>query len=359
MEPIGLYMYKGRTVQKRDFTEFLENENFIRWVVSPNAESDHFWKSWIDSNPERKEDVQAARNFLNSIEYKRQFRLDDEKYTSGLYRLIDLHGSEGQRSPLNYSMVWKTVAVAAIVIIALFIGLQLDHWQTATENEVLTQNITKQTEFGQKLIIRLPDGSVVHLNAGSKISYPKPFDKDMRELTLTGEAFFEIARDERRPFVIRSGGVSLQVLGTSFNVRAYADESYISVAVESGKVGVSRSDRDENVVVNPNQQATYSNDTGSLSLSDFDRLEVMGWREGIVQFKDMPLNRVMAKLQRVYGVEFLINAPEFQLKERYSGVYKDAPLERILQGISFAVGFDFELDGKIVTIKPKELMNED
>ena len=342
-------------MQKGDFTEFLENEKFIRWVVNPNPESDHFWKNWIASHPERKEDIRIARSFLHSVEYKNQHKLDDLKYKSGLYKLIELHDSQLEESNSN-GRYWSTIGVAASIVLAVLIGfIYYQPTETVTEVVIPTE-VVKQTAFGQKQIIRLPDGSTVHLNAGSKLTYMEPFQENKRKVTLTGEAFFEVARDELRPFVIHSGVVSTKVLGTSFNVRAYPDEQQIVVSVETGKVGVNLSEKDQNIEINPTEQATYLDGQASFSVSTFDRQEVIGWKEGVIQFKDMPLNKVITKLERVYGVEFHINNPDLKLEEKYSGVYKNAPLDRILKGVSFAVGFDYELDDKIVTIKSK--MNE-
>ncbi len=341
-------------MQKRDFTEFLENEKFIRWVVNPNPESDHFWKNWIASHPERKEDIRIARNFLHSVEYKNQYQLDDLKYKSGLYKLIELHDAQAEKSSsFNFGKYWKAAGVAATIALVVMIGsLYYQQAEPVSEVVVTSKEVTKQTAFGQKQIIRLPDGSTVHLNVGSKLTYTEPFQKDQRKVSLIGEAFFEVARDEQRPFVIHSGVVSTNVLGTSFNVRAYPEERQIVVSVETGKVGVNL-EGEQDVVINPSQQATYLDGKKSLSVSTYNRQEVIGWKDGIIQFKDMPLSQVINKLERVYGVEFYMNNPELKLEEKYSGVYKNAPLDRILQGVSFAVGFEYELDDKIVTIKSK------
>ncbi|MEQ9221655.1 MAG: FecR domain-containing protein [Cyclobacteriaceae bacterium] len=338
---------------KKDFTEFLENEKFIRWVVNPNTESDHFWKNWIASHPERKEDIKIARDFLHSVEYKTQYKLDDTKYTSGLYRLMDLHETESKKTGLSLRRFWKTMGIAAMITLTAFAGYYLQQPSTSPAVAISPKEVIKQTAFGQKQIIRLPDGSTVHLNAGSKLTYSNPFNDQERVVSLIGEAFFEVARDEQKPFIIRAGALSTKVLGTSFNVRAYPDEQRILVSVESGKVGVNLNEGVENIIVNPQEQVTYLDTDKTLRVSSFDRQEVLGWIDGIIQFNDLPLSKVIAKLERVYGVEFYINNPNLKLEEKYSGVYKNAPLDRILQGISFAVGFDYELNDKIVTIKSK------
>ncbi len=338
-------------MQKGDFTEFLENEKFIRWVVNPNPESDHFWKNWIASHPERKDDVRIARNFLHSVEYKKQHKLEDLKYKNGLYKLIEVHDSQSEESSFNSGRIWKTIGIAATIALAVLIGSFYYQQSDNLTKVVVPTEVIKQTAFGQKQIIRLPDGSIVHLNAGSKLAYTEPFQGNKRKVTLIGEAFFEVARDEQRPFVIHSGVVSTKVLGTSFNVRAYPDEHEIVVSVETGKVGVNLEEKDENVEINPTEQATYLDGQDSFSVSTFDRQEILGWKDGIIQFKDMPLSKVIAKLERIYGVEFYINNPDLKLEEKYSGVYKNAPLDRILQGVSFAVGFEYELNDKTVTIK--------
>ncbi|XOV91639.1 MAG: FecR family protein [Bacteroidota bacterium] len=340
-------------MQQKDFTEFLKDEKFIRWIVNPNEESDHFWKNWIASHPERKEDVELARNFLSSLEYKYHQRLDDVKYKEGLYNLMELHEAELTKKRLDYVMVWRSVGVAAMIILSFFIGIQLQKNDKVSEEAIVTREVIKQTDYGQKQIIRLPDGSVVHLNVGSKLTFQEPFSEDNRTVDLMGEAFFEVARDEHKPFIIHTGKLSTKVLGTSFNVRAYPDEQNIAVSVETGKVQVYSEVTKDSVVLFPDDQAVYKNNTMDIIVAPYDHQIVMGWRDGIIHFQNEPLSNVITKLERIYGVEFTIANHDIRLQEKYNGVYKNAPLERILQGISFAAGFDYELNGKTVTLKSK------
>lgn len=336
-------------MQKGDFTDFLKNEKFIRWVVTPNEELDHFWKAWISSHPERMKDVELARNFIGSLEYRKQHKLDESKYIHGLYHLIELSEKEDWKSGTKTNVFWKVAGVAAMIILAMFIGLNTNNFEG--ENRVEAKRIIKKTDFGQRQTVQLPDGSVVSLNVGSRLTYEEPFNSTTRQVRLSGEAFFEVKRDVNRPFIIQSGPVQTRVLGTSFNVRAYEDESDVIVAVESGKVQVKSVDDKNEVILIPEEKAVYKKD-GIVPIvkSRFNRLEIMGWREGIIQFKDLPLDRVLHELERTYGVEFSMNE-NIRLKERYSGVYRNVSLEEILKGVCFATGMDYKLTGKHVTLK--------
>ena len=210
--------------------------------------------------------------------------------------------------------------------------------------------IQKKVPNGRMLTVSLSDGSTVKLNSGSEILYPKVFDGDLRECRLYGEAWFEVASDVSRPFIVTTGNLRTRVLGTSFNIRAYPDERSIEVALAEGIVELEylMEGVREVLTLQPAERAVYSPVDNSISKDQFDREASLGWKDGIIYFRDAGLDEIVEKLSRWYGVEFYLSRrPRTPLK--YTGSFQDKSLVTVLQGIGFASNFDFEiLDQKVI-----------
>ena len=201
---------------------------------------------------------------------------------------------------------------------------------------------------GQKITTSLPDGTIVKLNADSKLTVPETFSTDRREVSLHGEAFFDVARDESRPFIIHTKDIDVEVLGTSFNVRSYLNEEPSIVAVATGKVGVSGEDKRETLT--RGEKVVYTPSTGSMIKGLLDEEEEFGWKENILLFDRQTLPEVIQKLSRWYGVEFLQHEG-IQVEKKFSGRYKDPSLRGVLEGLSYVYGFEYEIDGQKVILK--------
>ena len=194
-------------------------------------------QEWLDEDPEN------ARLFKNFVGHWKLSDFDVDLLKHKVWqKMPHQHGTaESQSVAIN----WSWLKVAAIFMAVLGISFYLLKNQFISSDElagaVEPELIEKVAERGQKLTVKLPDGSMVKLNANSRISYLSNFGNDSRDLQLTGEAFFEVQRDESRPFKIFLGDLEVEVLGTSFNVNAYPDQHAASVAVRTGKVAVSNS----------------------------------------------------------------------------------------------------------------------
>lgn len=182
-------------------------------------------------------------------------------------------------------------------------------WKTAAYT-------VEKTAAGEIKELSLPDGSVIWLNAASTLRYPKEFQGDTREVYLEGEAFFDIARDITRPFLIRTATMKTRVLGTRFNVRSYNDDEPAQVVVVSGSVEVSVPEKtnagQRNVRLKANQMATYAAPEKStnkkLSKETVTDLEqYTGWKDGRLVFEDTPMTEVKLQLERAFGLKIKLN----------------------------------------------------
>ena len=154
-------------------------------------------------------------------------------------------------------MVLQFTGVAAAVALAFFVGRQ---WLPAAQSPAETVPQQLVTQKGSRSHIKLPDGTTVWLNAGSKLNYPRQFTGGKREVALEGEAFFDVAKDPDRPFTVRTKTFAIRVLGTEFNVAAYPDENKLETTLISGKVQVTMNEKpDQNIILAPNEKLTVIN----------------------------------------------------------------------------------------------------
>ncbi|MBV6644506.1 MAG: FecR domain-containing protein [Cyclobacteriaceae bacterium] len=254
--------------------------------------------------------------------------------------------------PASTFMIPHWAKVAAVLLVTFSLALVALLYQSQPAETLVVEKakwIEKVSMPGQKISVTLPDGTKVKLNAGSTLLAPESFDGDTREVTLSGEAFFDVARDEQKPFIIRSHSVDVQVLGTSFNVKSYPQEEEVKVSVATGKVAVvdKENSRIKEELV-PGQQANYKN--GQLSTSTYDWEETMGWRENLLVFKDDNLKDILSELSKWYGVEFLMKK-SFDNKRDYSGKYKNATIQSVLKGLAYVYQFEYTIENNIITIK--------
>jgi transmembrane sensor len=167
----------------------------------------------------------------------------------------------------------------------------------------------KKTVMGEKSIITLLDGTKITLNADSKLKYPARFGEELREVSLEGEAYFEVIHDANKPFVVHTGGVSTKDLGTKFNISAFPNEENIVISLEEGKVEVSTnksSAKKEDVVLSPKQQLVYNRENETNTIEQFDLQKAIGWKDNILVFDNEPLSKVLLPLERYFGVKFEI-----------------------------------------------------
>jgi transmembrane sensor len=161
---------------------------------------------------------------------------------------------------------------------------------------------------GQMVSITLGDGTKVWINGGSKLTYPENFRGELREITLEGEAFLDVAHDVQRPFIVHTGKIKTQVMGTSFNVKAYAEDDFVKVDVVTGKVGVV-APVGKAVFLTPAEEVVINKkDHWAIKTQKVDLNLLTGWKDGELVFKNMPLPEVLTTLQRRFNIELKADA---------------------------------------------------
>ena len=204
---------------------------------------------------------------------------------------------------------------------------------------------------GGEYVLTLADGTTVWLNSESELRYPSYFSDSERRVSVVGEAYFQVAKDESSPFIVEAGGVSVRVTGTEFNVMAYADADRVETTLAHGGVTVGAGERLERIV--PGEQAVYAKATGELSTRKVDVALYTSWKDGVFEFRDMPLSLVARQLERWYDVD-IVFADSAVAAFRFTGAVKKAkPLDFILNIIRETQSVDYRIEGREVTISKK------
>ncbi len=176
------------------------------------------------------------------------------------------------------------------------------------------QLLTLATPNSAQYQLSLPDGSRVWLNAASSISYPAAFTGDSREVTLLGEAYFEVARDKTRPFIVHTDRQQVTVLGTSFNINAYTNEDLSKTTLLTGSVritaGSKEGGKETEQILKPNQQGIVSGDGGTISVTGIDPYSAVAWKNGLFDFHGLTVDEAMRQIERWYNVRVTYKGPK-------------------------------------------------
>ena len=292
-----------------------------------------------------KEDFAAViKQEWDQTSFKEQSELDFQN----IYQQINLKlNKEEKEKKRKLPMIIKLAASFSLLFLATYL---IHNFYTDRPEEITKiKTIEKVNPTGQKSKIFLPDGSIVWLNAESKLIFPERFDS-VRYVELTGEAFFQVKEDSLHPFQVVTGELETTVLGTSFNVNAYSDDENESISLIEGKVTISFMENDTSSLLLPGEQIIINQERGIRQNQYFDSLQVSGWTKGLLVFKNAGKDEIVDKLSRWYGVNIeIIKQPSSTWN--VNGYFDNQSLEMVLERLSFSKDFDFTIKDKNVTIK--------
>ncbi len=240
--------------------------------------------------------------------------------------------------------------VAAILLLPLliysgYISIRNISLKNRQEAHVVMQTISSRQ--GMVTQFELADGTKVWLNSGSALQFPTRFTGDQREVKLSGEAFFEVTKNENQPFLVKTKDLNIEVLGTSFNVVSYDDEKQAEVVLVEGKVRLS-SEIDEVQKVfgtmQPGQRAVYTEDNQKLEAEEVEVEKYIAWRDGNLIFRDDKMEDVVRRLSRWFNVEFVINDPEIK-NYAYKATFRNENLTQVLNLLKISAPIDYQITG--------------
>lgn len=251
-----------------------------------------------------------------------------------------------QRKIKIYSL---SLRIAAVLVIGLLVSTVF-FFQRASQNQPTAYLQTVSTPPGAKTSTVLPDGSMVWLNSGSEISFPSQFDKQ-RPIALTGEAFFEVVKGDK-PFIVKTEYGEVEVLGTSFNVMAYADDGAFETTLVEGKVSLNSKNTSHKGILKPGQHAVLGKN--GFTINNVDTQYFTSWKEGRLIFSREPFPSFIKKLERWYNTTIEYNDPELD-ELWYTGTIEMESLSEVMEMISKSAPVTCNYDNKtrVFTIQTK------
>ncbi|WP_423129938.1 FecR family protein [Gaoshiqia sp. Z1-71] len=238
----------------------------------------------------------------------------------------------------------KLERAAAVLFIPLLLSalwMLYNSYQPGNEIHETVFN-TIEVPPGTRSSFTLPDGTFVKLNAGSSLKYPVSFEKRERQVELTGEAWFEVKKDEHRPFLVSTSDINIKVLGTSFNCNAYPNAAQIETALVEGKIEISGKSGKNKFLMEPGELAVFSKQEKTIEKTQTNLDKHIAWTSGKLMFRDDPMTTVIEKLGRWYRVEFRVEDPEI-LNYTYSATFSGESLDQVLKMLALSAPINFRV----------------
>ena len=263
------------------------------------------------------------------------------------------------------------IGIAAGIFTIFFINysLRLDKSVTKQTNNAFVNEVV--TKRGSKSSIKLADGTIVRLNTDSRLTYLNFTAGKNREVTLIGEAYFDVAHDSSRPFIIHTGKNNIKVLGTSFNVRNYPQDKELETSLIKGKIEVSLESRPEDIItLKPTEKLIIAKEQDELATatkvkSSIDNKVVLtsitylrhdslvaetSWLNDKMVFVNQPLDKIAIELERKYAITVSFKDEKVK-KYRYTGVFENVSLEKVFQLIKYSKNINYKIDDKNIVIE--------
>lgn len=363
-------------------TELIRNDDFIAWVLHPEVESEIYWQQFLLKYPEKQKTIDAAREYVILLAKDTGRDMPAPPQSEKMWKMVE-NSMRDEEKPLSSSEIvidskWRWMRVAASAAIILSIG-SVSYWfyyRGDSGAHVGATHVTEQksdliqrfNDTDKHMMVLLPDGSSVVLEPGAKLSFASNVKNNRREVSLSGKAFFEIAKNKEKPFLVHSSGLVTKVLGTSFLVDATDKNAEVKVEVKTGVVTVfSVKDLSEvlkqKMLDNPenrgvqlihDQKIAFSKDDGKIVqvAPKPNPAEPELMQETFV-FDETPAREVFRQLEQSYNVKIIYNESRFAdipLNATLTG----QPFSKKLEVICDALDSHFKIDQGIITIERNE-----
>lgn len=295
-------------------------------------------ESWI---AERSENQQVFDHFRQiwfqsqAVAFNAEISFDKKAAFGNVLARIEQNAGSGEQNQKPRKLITFPsffVRVAAVLAIGIATYFVVRNY-LPSNSEVLLTATTESME------ILLPDSSIINLNIKGEIKYDENFTSD-RKISLTGEAFFEVKKQKNKSFIVRADDLEVKVLGTSFYIIAFENDSLIEVGVKTGTVQVAQISGRESVILKANEMAVYNKATQLFSKSGEYSNNKLFWKTAVLEFNEQPLYQVLSTLGEVYDKEIVFRQSELE-NCNFTGRFKNASLEEILGQLQLS--FDIEV----------------
>lgn len=349
--------------KKTDFLGLLQDEEFVRLVMETSNPKE-LLDELIQKNPEESESIHYAFEFIQ-INLSNKSKMSSEDFQKILTRILEYSNRKSSTRTLS---ILPNLRIAAMFLVIIAVGSLIAYYQFSKDpltefaqnnvgissqavivlsdgteqslkennsfidykshnGEVIVRNDSNEetidnnnlskdailnqvvVPYGKRQKVLLSDGTLVQLNAGSKLTFPAAFSGKTREVYLKGEGFFEVHKNAEVPFIVKTDNIDIKVLGTKFNVSAYEDEQVTSAVLVEGKVNVTQKNKifsNKQFTLNPGQGCFYSVGEQKSMVKVVDVNEYILWKDGLYNFKNLPLSAVVNRVHKYYNISIQI-----------------------------------------------------
>jgi len=299
-----------------------EEEQLLLSLLRQDKEIDHFLEDKIK----------------NSDQYL------DKETEQRIYKRIRAGKSQGKKPFVTAVSFRKAMQWVAVIILPLLSALVV---YFLTSNPLSGENVTITAPKGEKANITLADGSLVWINSGSTLTYHNDFNRKKRELFLDGEAYFEVAKDPKRPFIVHTRDMDIEALGTAFNVRAYLEEKHVSTILLKGKIKVDAQGQQR--VLTENQRVIIDKSALTFSTDKVFAADFIQWKDGNLYFENSSFDEIALTLSRVFNVEIRFVSERLR-SMRFSGTLGNSSIRNALDILSLTSSMHYEMNGTVIEL---------
>jgi ferric-dicitrate binding protein FerR (iron transport regulator) len=339
----------------------------------------------IQQHPEWQYSIQNLED-LWKHQPSRDFMHEEDAYLLHLHRMNELNISFGDKETIIPQIAaerkpakWYWAAAAILIVATGLFALKARPGKTTEQKDIANAELNEvSTRPGSKSMVKLPDGSVVWLNAGSKITYDnKEFGKEIREVTLIGEGFFDVTKNKEKPFIIHTSSINIKVLGTAFNVKAYPEDKQTETSLIRGSIEVTIKNRpNDKIILAPSEKLIVENNRvlqkdkiksglGSAAppltiapLVSINKLKYSAvdstvaetqWINNKLVFRDETFADLAVRMERWFDISIEINDPVVK-QARLNGIFETETIIQALEALKISIPFQYEKTGNKIII---------
>lgn len=251
------------------------------------------------------------------------------------------------KKPAIYELNLRWLKWAAVILLPICLAVSV-YYAVDVISRVDNQYFMVKADKGDRAQLELSDGSKVILNSASSLSYRGSFGKDERRVALQGEAYFQVAKDEKCPFIVNTGALTVRVLGTSFNLSAYDELDEVVVVLLEGSVDVEANGTSLKMI--PGDKLAYNKHTLQMHKSSVHSADYIEWTKGNLYFERESLKNIMQALSRVYNVEIRIESDKLQ-EDLFTGTIPGNSIENAMDILKLTANFRYELKDSVIVVK--------
>lgn len=325
-------------------------EDLLFKYISGNAAPEERLEviKWENGSDERKTELARVKNIwvLSGLENEIDIN-KKEAEIERIFNIIRVLNIKEKKIAYRHRFTRYAAAILLLISVSGAIGYFISYSSFDSTIHYTEIFVPK----GERSTVVLPDGSRVQLNSESHLKFVSDFRSNKRKVTLQGEAFFNVTHDQSRPFVVETQDLNIEVLGTSFDVSCYPNDSLVTTFLQSGKVKINRGKSDD-IFLSPNEAYFYNKSTQESKKLKVQDYRYIDWTKGKLTIEKETIGELAKKLERRFNVQIEFGDAEAK-NHIYSGSIKDEDINTLLEALIFASNIDFKRNGNIITLYSK------